>query len=218
VKGTDHTATLHSSTLPYNPVPLGPPKILLPYSWTPSAYVPPLVWETKFHTHTKCRLLINELCGKIKLVKRETDVQHFEAQKKVKVFSLQFSQFPKTFVFGRFPGLFRLSFWWKQHIDEDEYGACGGMISREENRSTWYKPVLIPPSHTTDLLWTDCILTRPPGGRWLTARAMARPVQSFEFIWVKQKFSTYLRENKVLVHYKDQPVNAIYGNHRCLLW
>jgi hypothetical protein len=24
-----------------------------PYSWTPSAFVPPSVSETKFHTHTK---------------------------------------------------------------------------------------------------------------------------------------------------------------------
>jgi len=32
---------------------LGSNTLLAPYSQTPSAYVPPPVWVTKFHTHTK---------------------------------------------------------------------------------------------------------------------------------------------------------------------
>jgi hypothetical protein len=32
---------------------LGPVCYSLPYSQTPSSYVPPSMWVTKFHTHTK---------------------------------------------------------------------------------------------------------------------------------------------------------------------
>jgi hypothetical protein len=58
------------------------------------------------------------------------DVKQFEAQKILKVLSLQSSAFPK-YIFLSFLGLFLLPTLWQQHIDENVYGACGGMISRE---------------------------------------------------------------------------------------
>ena len=51
------------------------PKISsVPYSRTPSTYVPPSLWETNLHTHTKYCLFIYELCWTIKLVKREREM------------------------------------------------------------------------------------------------------------------------------------------------
>ena len=64
---------IHSSPLRFTSSLIGQNISSVTSSWTLSAYVPLPVWETKFHTPTKCRLFINVLRGKIKLVKnRET--------------------------------------------------------------------------------------------------------------------------------------------------
>jgi hypothetical protein len=47
------------------------------------------------------------------------------------------------------------------------------------------------------------------------------PVQRFEaeaHVNNILEFSRYRKENATLHHYKDQLVNAVWGNNRCLLW
>ena len=51
--------------------------------------------------------------------------------------------FWKNVAFGRFPGFARLPVWWKQHIDEDEYGpvltkfcAPGPHVASENNQGS----------------------------------------------------------------------------------
>jgi hypothetical protein len=56
------------------------------------------------------------------------------------------------------------------------------------------------------------------------------PFFSYSFIYVRMHFlvfwvlcyliifSPYLTENTLRLRYRDQPVNAVWGNSRCLLW
>jgi hypothetical protein len=92
-------------------------------------------------------------------------------------------------------------------IDDDEYGAVGGMRIGRGNRSTRRKPApapLRPPQIQHDLTWART-LAAAAGSRRLTAWATARPFQTKKHRAAIQAAFLSMKLNRFLKHsFRDE--------------